>query len=54
VSLGTKGELRAKMERIIEGIPAERNRAYDSDTDVASETALPTRMLRIKSLLLDI
>jgi hypothetical protein len=42
------------MEKITEGIPAERNREYDSATDVASETALPTRILRIKSLLLDI
>ena len=37
-----------------EGFPAERHREYHSDTDVASETALPTRILRIKSLLLDI
>jgi hypothetical protein len=54
VSLGAKGELRAKMETITEGILAERSREYHSDTDVASETALPTRILGIKSLLLDI
>jgi hypothetical protein len=34
-----------------EGIPAERNREYHLATDVASETALPTRILRITSLL---
>jgi hypothetical protein len=52
VSLGVKGELRAKMETINRGIPAARNREYHLDTVVASETAVAARTLRIKSLLL--